>query len=287
MKNKHKSNKFLLLLAILFLLAGIVIFSYPTVSNALAVKDQVQVIDEYDKTVIQLGDNVDIDNELYKAKIYNDNLSGDPLHDPFIEGSGYALPENYTDVLNINGVIGYIKIPKIGVNLPIYHGTSNEVLEKGVGHVETTSFPIGGNTSQSVLTGHRGLPSAKLFTDLDKLSVGDHFYIYVLNQVYTYKIYEIETITPEQIDKIRMQQGRDLVTLVTCTPYAINTHRLLVHAERTEYIPEEVVEKDEQVKDIIRIDYNLIGLIIGIVLLLIFLSYMFINKKRKEKKIEQ
>ena len=120
-----------------------------------------------------------------KAREYNENLAGDPVHDPFVLGTGYALPENYLECLNINGVMGYIEIPKISIRLPIYHGTSEEVLQKGVGHIESTALPIGGEFSHTILTGHRGLPSAKLFTDLDQLGIGDRFYIHVLDQIFS------------------------------------------------------------------------------------------------------
>ena len=141
---------------------------------------------------VKIGED-SLKKEKEKAQTYNENLSGDPVHDPFVFGSGYALPENYKEVLNLSedGIMGYIQIPKILVDLPIYHGTSEEVLEKGVGHIQNTSVPIGGNSTHSVLTGHTGLPNAELFTRLDELVVGDIFYIHVLNEILTYKVYEI------------------------------------------------------------------------------------------------
>ena len=186
--------------------------------------------------VVKIGED-SLKKEKEKAQTYNENLSGDPVHDPFVFGSGYALPENYKEVLNLSedGIMGYIQIPKILVDLPIYHGTSEEVLEKGVGHIQNTSVPIGGNSTHSVLTGHTGLPNAELFTRLDELVVGDIFYIHVLNEILTYKVYEIKVVLPDNIDELRITSGEDLVTLVTCTPYGVNSHRLLVKAERVEY----------------------------------------------------
>ncbi len=231
-----KSEKILLIIAIIFIIVGTGIFLYPSISNYFAEKNHVEAIRNYDKMVVKIGED-SLKKEKEKAQTYNENLSGDPVHDPFVLGSGYALPENYKEVLNISGdgIMGYIQIPKISVDLPIYHGTSEEVLEKGVGHIQNTSVPIGGNSTHSVLTGHTGLPNAELFTRLDELVVGDIFYIHVLNEILTYKVYEIKVVLPDNIDELRITSGEDLVTLVTCAPYGVNSHRLLVKAKRVEY----------------------------------------------------
>lgn len=231
-----KSEKILLIIAVIFIIVGTGIFLYPSISNYFAEKNHVEAIRNYDKMVVKIGED-SLKKEKEKAQTYNENLSGDPVHDPFVLGSGYALPENYKEVLNISGdgIMGYIQIPKISVDLPIYHGTSEEVLEKGVGHIQNTSVPIGGNSTHSVLTGHTGLPNAELFTRLDELVVGDIFYIHVLNDILTYKVYEIKVVLPDNIDELRITSGEDLVTLVTCTPYGVNSHRLLVKAKRVEY----------------------------------------------------
>ena len=231
-----KSEKILLIIAIIFIIVGTGIFLYPSISNYFAEKNHVEAIRNYDKMVVKIGED-SLKKEKEKAQTYNENLSGDPVHDPFVFGSGYALSENYKEVLNLSedGIMGYIQIPKISVDLPIYHGTSEEVLEKGVGHIQNTSVPIGGNSTHSVLTGHTGLPNAELFTRLDELVVGDIFYIHVLNEILTYKVYEIKVVLPDNIDELRITSGEDLVTLVTCTPYGVNSHRLLVKAERVEY----------------------------------------------------
>lgn len=231
-----KSEKILLIIAIIFIIVGTGIFLYPSISNYFAEKNHVEAIRNYDKMVVKIGED-SLKKEKEKAQTYNENLSGDPVHDPFVLGSGYALPENYKEVLNISGdgIMGYIQIPKISVDLPIYHGTSEEVLEKGVGHIQNTSVPIGGNSTHSVLTGHTGLPNEELFTRLDELVVGDIFYIHVLNDILTYKVYEIKVVLPDNIDELRITSGEDLVTLVTCTPYGVNSHRLLVKAKRVEY----------------------------------------------------
>ena len=284
---KSKTDKILLIISILFVIVGIGIFLYPTISNYFATKNQSTAIQNYEQKVEQI-DEEEIKEELAKAQTYNENLSGNPVHDPFVEGSGYALPENYTEVLNISedGIMAYIEIPKISVYLPIYHGTSEEILEKGVGHIESTSLPIGGTSTHSVLTGHTGLPSAELFTRIDELQIGDIFYIHVLNEILTYKVYETKVILPEEIDELQITNGYDYVTLVTCTPYGVNSHRLLVKAERTEYVEytsyTNAKEKLENQNTNLHKNYYLIGGIIGIFVLVVIL--IIILKKIKTQK---
>ncbi len=227
-----KASKLPSLMVIVFL-AGLSVFLYPFVSNMVAVHNAAQAIQNYDAHVTHLSP-AQITDELQRAQVYNENLAGDPVHDPFIAGSGMALPENYESVLNIDGdgLMGYIKIPAINVDLPIYHGTSDAVLEKGVGHIEQTALPVGGAGTHAVLSGHTGLPSAKLFTDLTKLKEGDVFIITVLNQKFTYQVDRITVILPDQIDQLQAVPGEDHITLLTCTPYGINDHRLLVRGMR-------------------------------------------------------
>lgn len=296
-KSKNKVDNILLIMSIAFIFSGVCTFSYPKVSDYIAKKNQVEAIREYNEIVVQI-DEEKMKEEMEKAQTYNENLSGDPVHDPFVAGSGYALPENYLEVLNISsdGIMAYIEIPKISVYLPIYHGTSDVVLQKGVGHIESTSVPIGGNSTHSVLTGHTGLPSAELFTRLDELVKGDIFYIHVLNETITYKVYETKVILPNEIKELQITKGRDLITLVTCTPYGVNTHRLLVKAERTEYeeyIPTEEPENNEDTTENLQAetkgkeDYYLIGIKIGIVLFLLLMISIFIIILRKKIEIKR
>lgn len=279
-------NKWIALLAVSLILIGGAIFAYPNVSNYLAEKEQAEAIRTYD-SVVQNFSEEERKEELQKAQIYNENLAGDPVHDPFVAGSGYALPSNYTQVLKLEeeGVMASIEIPKIKVNLPIFHGTSEETLAKGVGHIQATSLPIGGNSTHCVLTGHTGFPSAELFTKLDQMQENDIFYIHVLNQQLAYKVYEIKVILPDEIEELRITDGKDLVTLVTCTPYGINTHRLLVKASRTEYIPyEEPKEELEIVKPIQKNQNYGIGMIIGISILGTLWIIQKIHRKKINKK---
>ena len=280
---KNNSEKLLLIISIIFIILGVGIFLYPSISNYLAEKNHIDIIRNYDDLIVKI-DEEKINEEKEKAKIYNENLSGDPVHDPFVIGSGYALPENYKEVLNIAGdsVMGYVEIPKISVYLPIYHGTSDDVLEKGVGHIQNTSVPIGGKSAHSVLTGHTGLPNAELFTRLDELGIGDIFYIHVLDDVLTYKVFETKVILPDKIDELQILNGKDYITLVTCTPYGVNSHRLLVKAERVEYEEYSVTKSttDEKGTDTKKESpskhYYLTGTQIGIVLLVLILTIVSI-----------
>lgn len=270
-------------LGLLLLLGGAAVFLYPAVSNYLAEKNQTRVIQTYQEAVGGLSDE-ELSEEWAKAEEYNENLTGDPVHDPFLPGSGYALPDNYLDVLNTDGVMCYIEIPKIDVSLPVYHGTAEETLEKGVGHMESTTLPIGGVGRHAVLTGHRGLPSAELFTNLDLLEIGDHFYINVLGETLAYEVDRIEVVEPDELELLAAEPGRDLVTLITCTPYGVNTHRLLVRGERTEYVPEEA--QREASAPGVRTDsilYMAVGIIAGLLLLGLALLFFFIWKKRRKE----
>jgi len=279
-KEKKKKKYTQSIVAMCLVLVGIGVFFYPTVSNFLAERNQSKVIERYAET-ISSDVSVDLKKEWEKAEEYNENLAGDPVHDPFVPGSGFALPENYLEVLNLNGVMGYISIPKISVKLPIYHGTSEEVMQKGVGHIESTALPIGGDSRHCVMTGHRGLPSAELFTRLDELEVGDVFYVYILDKTLMYKVDQIKTILPDALESLQVIHGKDLVTLVTCTPYGVNTHRLLVRAERvTDMFIEETKAKETiQTKHLIQ-NPMMIGSLIGIGILFTILFVRKLQHKR-------
>lgn len=277
------------ILALLLMLFGIGIFAYPSISNYLAEQNHVEAITTYNEAVEKL-DKTALKKAWKSARKYNETLAGDPVHDPFLVGSGYALPENYLSVLNLNndGIMGYIEIPKISIKLPIYHGTSDEVLEKGVGHIQQTALPIGGKYRHSVLTGHRGLPSAELFTRLDELKIGDYIYISVLNKTLAYKVREINTVLPDDLSNLTANKDEDLITLVTCTPYAVNTHRLLVTCERTKYLPPDKVQQTDSKSTFFGLYKNMqkLGIIIGVTIAaiaVIITVIVIIVKKRKKK----
>ena len=210
---------------ILIFLIGASIFLYPSIANKYALHVQSKVIHTYTATMNEKSKE-EIKQIWKQAVEYNDNLAGDPVHDPFVLNSGYVLPENYLHTLNIleDGVMAYIEIPKIHVNLPIYHGVSEDVLAKGAGHIEGTSLPIGGKNRHSIICAHRGLPSAELFSKLNELKKNDLFLIHVLNRTLAYKIDQVETVLPDHINIYMMlEKDKDLVTLMTCTPYGVNT----------------------------------------------------------------
>ncbi|MBM6900012.1 class C sortase [Gemmiger formicilis] len=263
--------------ALALFVGGAAVFCYPAISNYLNQKNQSRVVQTYEETVAAQDDAL-LAEEWAKAEEYNENLAGDPVHDPFVPGSGYALPDNYLDVLNIDGVMGRITIPKIGVDLPIYHGTDAETLEKGVGHIESTSLPIGGEYRHAVLTGHRGLPSAELFTRLDELEPGDQFYLHVLDATLAYQVDQTLTVEPQELETLVAEPGQDYVTLVTCTPYGINTHRMLVRGTRIPYVPEAEQSTQATAAHLLGGEtttrYFLIGILFGIGLLYLFIAVL-------------
>ena len=227
---------------VIIFITGLGIASYPFISNMVAQRHASQVVKDYETNVEEM-DEEKIDAMKEAAKKYNEQLSNVVSVDD--ENENNEQGESYVDLLNIGVSLGYITIPKIDVNLPIYNGTSQDVLSKGVGHMEQSSYPLGGESTHCVLTGHRGLPSAVLFTDLDKLEIGDEFYLHVLDEILAYKVNQIKVVEPNESGDLEIIDGKDYCTLVTCTPYAINSHRLLVRGERTEYKG----EQDKQTKN--------------------------------------
>ena len=234
----------------ILLLSGALILLYPSVSDYINSLSQAQVVENYTNQVEKMEDE-EMERELEKARTYNENLARTVVIDPFTEELEQELEEGYLNVLNVDGQMGTIIIPKINVELPIYHGTSAEVLQKGIGHLQNTAVPVGGEGTHAVLSGHRGLPSAKLFSDLDEMEIGDMFYIQVLNETLAYQVDQILTVLPDQTEALQPVEGKDYVTLVTCTPYGVNTHRLLVRGIRTAFTPEdqEELEDHEETKD--------------------------------------
>ncbi|MDE6833708.1 MAG: class C sortase, partial [Ruminococcus sp.] len=204
--------------------------SYPTISDMWNTREQRKAIANYEHIVMQI-DESETERMMQEAHDYNEQLA--KLYAPL---TNYKEISGYDDILNISGtgIMGFVSIPFIKVELPIYHGTSEEVLNVAAGHLEGTSFPVGGSDTHAVISAHRGLPSAKLFTDLDQLVVGDTFTINVLGEVYTYEIEEILIVKPTEVDKLAIIPDGDYVTLMTCTPYGINSHRMLLRSHRIE-----------------------------------------------------
>ena len=230
-----KSRQIVVFFAVLMILTGIAVFSYPFVSNALANRNASVAVQEYNASVRSLG-REDIDAIKEAAKAYNDQL--ERVVGKNAQGEG-AVQDSYIDLIQLGDALGYITIPKIDVNLPIYEGTGYDVLAYGIGHLSETSYPLGGESTHCALSGHRGLAEAELFTNLDKLEVGDRFYLHVLDEVLAYQVDQVLVVEPEQVEALEIVEGEDLCTLVTCTPIGINSHRLLVRGTRVEYEGEE------------------------------------------------
>lgn len=269
-----------IVLIVLLLITGIGIIAYPFIGNYLNQKNATQVMEKYRKEADQLSPE-EIAKRMQQAQIYNENLLGQPAHDPFIPGSGIVMPDNYYQVLNVGGTMGQLMIPSIDVNLPIYHGTKETVLRKAVGHLEGSALPIGGEGTHTVLTSHTGLTQAKLFTDLTELEKGDHFYIRVLDRTLAYEVDKISVIEPEQTELLKAVKGKDYATLLTCTPYGVNSHRLLVRGKRVPYQPNKKVKKKKMSEE----NYLLLKVILitsGVMLLLILLNYWRIKRKRHD-----
>ena len=274
-----RSRKPLIFLTLGFLI-GISVLLYPSFSNYWNSKTQSRAIVDYE-AILEYLEPEDYSAIFQAAYDYNDALyrSGYQFYD-------YQNIPGYYDALKIEGtsIMGYLKIDKIGVELPIYHGTSDMVLNVGVGHLEGTSLPVGGENTHSVMSAHRGLPSAKLFTDLDRLEPGDTFQVVILDQVLTYQVNQIKTVTPKETNDLLIVDGMDYCTLFTCTPYGINTHRLLVRGIRIETIVEKPVIYVSN--DAFRIEPALVMPAVAAPMLLVFLIHLMVKYREPPKKKE-
>lgn len=279
MDKVFKSKYFLY---IIFLL-GFLIMTYPLISQRYYRIQASNEIASYDSKVKDL-DDAEIKNKIKLAQAYNSTLDPSLLSEPFSEEEKRAGRKEYARMLEVNEKIGYIEVPKIGEKIPIYAGTSENVLQKGAGHLEGTSLPVGGIGTHSVITAHRGLPTAKLFTNLDKMEKGDLFFIHVLDKILSYKVDQILTVEPYNFEPVLVVEGKDYSTLLTCTPYMINSHRLLVRGERIDYHPP-VEEKDLEGR-MVDISYGLyltITIVIIIVLALVMIKSELSIRSLKKK----
>ncbi len=256
-------------------LVGLAIFLYPSVSNYINSRNQSRAISTYQEALTGLSEEEysKMWDEAYK---FNDYLAERPMS----FNLDYDEATRYSSILDATGtgIIGYIEIENIGVNLPIYHGTEESVLQVGIGHLEGTSFPTGTTSTHVVLSGHRGLPSSKLFSDLDQMIEGDTFLLHILDKTFAYQVDQINIVLPEETQDLAIQSDKEYVTLVTCTPYGVNTHRLLVRAKRVDY--------NEETKLIVPADATRYGNLIvapfiaAPLLLLAFILYVIFTSKR-------
>lgn len=280
-KRKISRLTYNLVITVIFLL-GLLVLLYPTLSDLYNKARNSTLIAEYDNTVSNISEQ-DYSKMMADAKAYNDQHLYNTFTDAF-DGEEYILSHPYDTLLNPSGnnIMGYIEIPKIDVRLAIGHGTGSEILQKGVGHIEGTSLPIGGPNTHSVLSAHRGLPSAKLFTDLDMIIEGDKFFIYVLNETLAYEVDQIRVVEPNEVEELAIVEEKDYVTLLTCTPYGVNSHRLLVRGHRIPYVEDDIAIEASH-HTIAERDKPVLILVVGLVLLFIIVLIMGIIKRRKEK----
>lgn len=290
---KKKKGKLAPVLFGLLFLIGFGILAYPTISNQWNTYRQSQLISSYNNKVEEMTPE-DFSEEWQKAKAFNSNIQQNNLYgDVFGEDDGDLKNTDYWKVLNVaeDGVMGYLSIPKINIKLAIYHGTADDVLQTGVGHLNGTKLPIGGESTHSVLAAHRGLPSAKLFTDIDQLEAGDKFYIHVLDEVLAYQVDQILPMVDkddhETLQKaLQIEEGKDQVTLFTCTPYGVNSHRLLVRGTRVPYNGEEDASAQTVTDTMLHTiqNYYMLYLILGIAITILIILIMKLVSGRKQRK---
>lgn len=292
MKAFFKKNISLIGIMVL-MLAGLSLLVYPLVANTWNNHVQEVLVADYEAAVsdsIQTG-TLDVSTELEKATAYNDALLPSILPDSFAEAEANGTDTTYESLLNIagDGIMGYVQIPKINVKLPIFHTTSEAVLEKGVGHLEGSSLPVGGENTHSVLSAHRGLPSATLFTDLDQLEIGDDFFIVIMDEYIAYEVDQILVTEPEDTSSLTVEAGEDLCTLLTCTPYGVNTQRLMVRGHRVDYTPDLLADAEVPTAGAVSLHTNyLLWVIVGLAIVVAFiLALYFYDKKKRGKSLSE
>lgn len=281
-------KKLSIVLAGILFLAGLSLLLYPLVANQWNNYRQSKLISEYETVVKDESrkGTINYQKEWDRAHAYNQALLPSILPDSFAIAAASDEPgEEYMSCLNIltDEMMGYVEIPKINIKIPIFHTTSEEVLSKGAGHLEGSSLPVGGENTHSVISAHRGLPSASLFTDLDQLEDGDHFLIRVLDQTLCYEVDQIHIVEPENTSDLAVEPGQDLVTLLTCTPYAVNTKRLLVRGHRVPY-EEETIEKEEKESPMSLYTNYLLWVVVGLAVTAVLIIFLWQYDKRHKRK---
>ena len=270
MVEKFKKNWKIILIFVL----GLMIAIYPFISNYYYTVENNNQVKDFQEAVSEMPDK-EVLERIDLAKAYNDTLDPSRLADPYTEREKQGV-ENYARMLEVREKIGYIDVPKINQQIPVYAGTSEDILQHACGHLEGTSLPIGGKDTHAVITAHRGLPQVKLFRDLDKMEVGDLFFFTNVKETLAYKVDQILVVEPWDFEPVLVVEGKDLMTLLTCTPYMINSHRLLVRGHRVPYVPE-VKEEIERAK----FNYKSLivpGIVLAVVMVIIFL---YIRHRRR------
>ena len=280
-KKKRKKGTNSTILIIVLIIAGLLIMLYPTISNFYNQVTGSYAIQEFKENLADQSEAM-LQEQRMMAEAYNAALRG---------GSDeIECDYEYVDIMDFgNGMMGYIEIPVIDVYLPIYHGVDESVLSKGVGHISKTAFPIGGEGNHSVLSGHTGLPSAELFTDLTEVKEGDEFFIHILGDTVAYEVDQILVVLPEEVDNLLPVAGEDYCTLVTCTPYGVNSHRLLVRGHRIEYTGEveEVINAQEETLDFREIIVICVGIALFLLVLIFIILYIMKRRKNAHENVEK
>ena len=276
-----------LVIGIIFL-AGLSLLLYPFVANQWNNYRQKQLISGYEQAVSEkeAAEGIDYDAERKKAEDYNEALLPCVLPDSFALAESSGVDPVYMNTLNIAGdeMMGSVEIPKINIKIPIYHTTEEEVLNKGAGHLEGSSLPVGGANTHAVISAHRGLPSASLFTDLDQLKEGDHFLIHVLDETLCYEVDKISVVKPEDTSALAVEDGQDLVTLLTCTPYGVNTERLLVRGHRVPYVEEEVKEEKTVLSGSSLHTNYLLWVFVGLSVTALFIFVLYLKETKLKRR---
>lgn len=263
----------IIILAVIFFLASLGLTFYPIISNRINAKYASEIQTTYE-AVLQEADNSVLIDAKEKAVAYNESITpGASVDDAYSQEALMNATNDYDMLLNVagDGIMGIVQIPKINVQLPIYHGTNNDSLERGIGHLLGSSLPVGGDSTHTILTAHTGMASQKMFSDLPQLTVGDVFYLRILGETLAYQVDQINTVLPHDTTFLGIEQGEDLATLVTCTPFGVNTHRLLVRGERIPYEEAETIVEttQEEVAESTWEQHYLKGIIIGLVAVLV------------------
>lgn len=284
MKKKKKKWISNLIIMIIFLI-GLLVLSYPIISRIYYRIEANEQIKDFDIEKKNLS-NKEIDKRMKLARAFNDSLVNNVNHDPYDEKLKREGRQEYARMLEIHERIGHVEIPKIDTNIPVYAGTTENVLQIGAGHLEGTSLPIGGNSTHTVITAHSGLPTARLFSDLKSLEIGDKFYIHNIKETMAYQVDQIKVIDPSNFSDLLISQGHDYATLLTCTPIMINTHRLLVRGHRVFYVPavEEKIIAEHAASHVYR--YLFYGSLFLIFILIILIFLIRKKKKQAEKKLK-
>ena len=273
-----KRDRIYTLILVVVLIAGLSLLLYPSFSDWWNSRIQTKLISHYNEVISTMNEE-DYSAFWEGARAHNESLLS--RSNPYLLTDEQR--ESYWAQLDPggDGVMGYVEVPSIGVTFPIYHGTDELVLQVAIGHLEWTSLPVGGESTHSVISGHRGLPSAKLFTDLDKLVVGDYFMLHILGETLTYEVDQIRIVLPQETDDLLIQEGKDLCTMFTCTPYGINSHRLLVRGHRVENLAE--AQTVRVTADAVIVEKLVVAPFVLVPILLVMLVWMLIDSRKRKK----